>query len=125
MSKIDALKTIWTEVYNQDLDTESIIHKHFNDDYTQCINGVSLNKAEYIKHVISQKQLMNINHIEYIEYLESGNKLFALYKATGMNTDGQQIEGEVISYIEFYNEKISRIHGQVHLLKGNFSDVDM
>ena len=41
------------------------------------------------------------------------------------NIDNQVIEAEVIAYVCFEKTQIIRIHGQVQLIKGNLTDVDM
>ena len=53
------------------------------------------------------------------------DKLFILYHAKGTNIKGDELTAEVISYFEFKDKKLFKIYGQVHLLKGNPSDVDM
>ena len=43
----------------------------------------------------------------------------------GKNSEGSDIEAEVICYFLFQHEQIIKIHGQVRLVKGEFSDIDM
>jgi hypothetical protein len=57
--------------------------------------------------------------------MDQKDKSFILYSAQGENIQGDEIVAEVISYFEFKDQKVFKIHGQVHLLKGNLSDVDM
>jgi hypothetical protein len=57
--------------------------------------------------------------------MSQNDKLFILYNAKCTNTQGDQIIAEVISYFEFKEQKVFKIHGQVHLLQGNQSDLDM
>lgn len=121
----ELLKEIWNSVYDQKLNTEEVINKYFHKNYEQCINGVIMNLTEYIQHVISQRHNMNIDFVEYKNILENGNDLFAIYYPKGKNKNNQAIEAEVIAYFCFENKKLLRIHGQVRLIEGNLSDIDM
>lgn len=125
MSLIDQLKRVWDDVYDLNKDVVEVIETHFHPDYKQCINGVVMNRDEYIDHVISQKENMIVDKIEYLQAVENGDKLFALYMPKGKKRDGAPIEAEVVSYFRFLNEKILEVHGQVRLLSGKPVDVDM
>jgi len=125
MHYADLLKNIWHAVYDPNADTEKMIKQHFHPEYKQCINGIILNRNEYIQHVITQKQNMTILSVDYKHALERENELFALYYAYGKNLTNQPIEAEVIGYFLFEKEQIINIHGQVRLIKGNAADVDM
>ena len=125
MVYIDLLKDIWNSIYDPTMDTNKIIEKFFHPNYEQCINGVTMNRAEYIQHVIEQKKNMKIESIDYQHVIEKGNELFAIYCSKGKNINNLPIEAEVIAYFHFENHQIFRIHGQVRLIKGDFSDADM
>lgn len=125
MNYIDRLKNIWAVVYDPKKDVTAVIEEFFHPDYEQCINGVIMSRREYIDHVMAQKKNMVIEHIEYVHYLEKGEELFALYYVKAKNSEGSDIEAEVISYFQFQDKQILKIHGQVRLTKGDYSDVDM
>jgi len=101
------------------------IEKFFHVDYEQCINGVILDRAKYIDHVVEQKKSMKINSINYTHVMERENELFTIYYPKGQNINNLPIEAEVIAYFRFQNQQIFRIHGQVRLIKGDLADVDM
>jgi hypothetical protein len=119
------IKNICEEIYDPAINAESTIEKYFHPDYEQCINGVILKRREYIQHVIAQRKNIVINHFEYTHHIENKDELFAIYSLKGNNFEGSAIEAEVIAYFQFQEEKIIRIHGQVRLIKGSLSDVDM
>lgn len=125
MSKIDRIKNMWSAIYDPRQNTTSVIDEYFHPEYEQCINGVILSRSEYIHHVIAQKNSMTITHIDYIHHLENGDELFALYRPRGKSAEDSDIEAEVISYFLFRDQQIIKIHGQVRLIKGRYSDVDM
>ncbi len=116
---------IWNMLYDKNQNTKSVIEKFFHDDYTQCINRVIMNRNEYINHVAEQKKNIESMEFKYINYLAQSDEIFIIYSAKGKNIQGNDIEVEVISYFEFKDNKVLKIHGQVHLSKGNPSDVDM
>ncbi|KTD04802.1 hypothetical protein [Fluoribacter gormanii] len=125
MSYTDLLKRIWEFVYEPDLDVTSTVEQYFHPDYEQSINGVIMNRSDYIAHVIEQKRNMRIRHIQYKHIVEVGNEVFALYYPQGVSLNDSTIEAEVIAYFQFKEQKLLKIHGQVRLIKGNLTDVDM
>ena len=122
---IDRLKNIWAEVYRSERDTAEVIEEFFHPDCKQCINGAIAYRPEYVNHVMAQKQNMVVEHIEYTHYIEKGDELFAIYYPKGKNTKGLDIEAEVIGYFKFQGKQILNIQGQVRLIKGEYTDVDM
>jgi hypothetical protein len=65
MNYTELLKNIWDLVYNPEEDTAKVIETYFHKNYKQCINDISMNRTEYIHHVIEQKRNMLIDTIEY------------------------------------------------------------
>lgn len=125
MPYVNFLKEIWNSIYDPGSDLIETINRFFHPEYEQCINGVHMNRAEYIEHVIEQKKNMIVETIDYKNVLEKENELFAIYYPRGRNVDNSPIEAEVIAYFQFTNQQIYRIHGQVRLIKGDLADVDM
>ena len=125
MNNLEQVFHIWRVLYTKDQDPKSVIEKFFHEDYSQSINGVILNRAEYIEHVIEQRKNIQTMEFECKIHMSHNDRLFILYDAKGSNIQGDEVIAEVISYFEFKDQKIFKIHGQVHLLKGNPSDVDM
>jgi hypothetical protein len=85
MSNIELLKEIWDCLYHPTTDVTATIEKYFHSDYEQCINGHTLNRAEYIQHVLAQRETMFIDAIDYKQVLEQGSELFAIYYPSGKN----------------------------------------
>ena len=125
MSNLEQIFHIWKVLYDKNQDPKLIIENFFHEDYTQSINSIILNRSEYINHVIEQRKNIQQMAFEYKIHMDQKDKLFILYNAQGENIQGDEIVAEVISYFEFKDQKVFKIHGQVHLLKGNPSDVDM
>lgn len=125
MSYVALLKQIWESVYAPEKDVSTVIHHYFHPDYTQCINGVEINFDEYISHVQEQKQNMTRIKIDYKHIVQDNNEVFALYYPRGTNNEGLLVEAEVIAYFQFQEQKLKRIHGQVRLIEGRLSDIDM
>lgn len=125
MKHLEHIFQIWNKLYDKDLDATSIIEQYFHNDYTQCINGTVMNRSEYIDHVKEQKKNIQLMEFKCKNYLLQSNELFIIYDAIGKNIQGDDIKAEVISYFEFKDKKVLKIHGQVHLLEGNPSDIDM
>jgi hypothetical protein len=119
------LKNAWKSLYDTQEEVIKTIDKFFHKDYEQCINGVNMNRNEYIHHVIEQKKNMTIDTIDYKHILEKENELFAIYYPEGKNINDLRVKAEVVAYFYFKNHQIFRIHGLVRLINGNLSDVDM
>lgn len=75
----ELLKNLWNSLYDPKIEVFNVVEKFFHQDYEQCINGVSMNRSEYIHHVLEQKRNMRIDTIDYKHILEKGNELFAIY----------------------------------------------
>ncbi len=125
MNNLEQIFHIWQTLYAKVQDPKLVIEEFFHEDYTQSINGVILNRVEYIRHVIEQRKNIQTIEFECKIHMSQNDKLFIIYDAKATNTQGDEIIAEVISYFKFKDQKIFKIHGQVHLLKGNPSDVDM
>ena len=125
MSYKDLLKKVWDSIYDPNQDVVATVEKFFHQNYEQCINGVNMDRTQYIQHVLEQRQNMMIDVIDYKHVLEKGNELFAIYYPKGRNNNNFPVEAEVIAYFRLENQQILRIHGLVRLIKGDLADVDM
>ena len=125
MNNIEQIFHIWNDLYDKNLDPRVVIEKFFHEEYSQNINGVILNRSQYIDHVIEQHKTIESIVFKNKNHLEKSDKLFIIYDAKGKSIEGNDIEAEIISYFEFKDKKVFRIHGHVHLSKGNPSDADM
>jgi len=125
MNHTERLKAVWRDVYDPRQNVTDVIEQYFDEDYTQCINGVTMDRAQYIDHVMEQKKNMVVDTMDYQHIIEKDDELFALYYPKGKNSSGLPVEAEVIAYYQFKHHKILRIHGQVRLIHGDLSDVDM
>jgi hypothetical protein len=119
------LKNIWNSIYTQNTNTSNSIKQFFHPNYEQRINGIVLDREQYIQHVIEQKNNITINSIDYKKILEKENELFAIYYAKGNNKNNAPFEAEIILYARFEDQKIIKMHGQVRLITGSYSDMDM
>lgn len=121
----ELLKDFCRSLYDHKENVITIIDKFIHKDYEQCINGVRLDRIEYINHVIEQRKNITVAVFDYKHILEKKNELFANYYFNGKNVGGSPIKAEVIAYFCFKDNKIFRIHGMVRLVEGGLSDVDM
>ena len=119
------LQDIWQKVYDNNLDTAPTIKQFFHPSFKQCINGEESDLDDFIKHVIAQKIQMIDIHMDYKYLVEEGESVAACYYPIGKNTKGKPIKAEVIAYVEFKNQQIRLIHGQVRYIKGSLADADM
>ena len=70
--------------------------------------------------------IVTLTSVIEISWVKFKTSLMPAGLLSGMAKPGAlQIVAEVMSYFEFKDQKIFKIHGQVHLLKGNPYDVDM
>lgn len=125
MQNIDYFFTMWDVLYDKNQETKTTIENFFHTDYTQTINGSTMNRRDYIDHVIEQKNNLCSMRFKLKKHLAHLDEFFVIYEAEGKNIQEEPIEAEIIAYVQFKDKKIFRIHGQVHLLKGNPVDVDM
>ena len=125
MNYLDLIFQIWQELYDKSKDTKTTIEKFFDNDYSQCINGVYMNLSEYFFHVEEQKKNIQSMSFKLQKSMIQANELFLIYTAEGKTLQNLDIDAEIISYLNFKDNKIFQINGQVRLLKGNPADMDM
>jgi hypothetical protein len=121
----ELLKQTWDSLYDPKTEVIETVKKFFHQDFEQCINGIIMNRDEYIPHVLEQKKNITIDTFDYKHIIEKENELFAIYYPRGKTINSLPIEAEVIAYFRFKNQQIFRIHGLVRLIKGDLADVDM
>jgi hypothetical protein len=119
------LKAFWNAVYDTSVNIDEVFEQFIHEQYSQCINGVTIGRIQYKQHVLQQRKLMTVNKIEYVHILEKDDELFALYYPEGTNSVNMPIKAEVIAYFQFCDEKLLKIQGQVQLIEGSLSDIDM
>ena len=125
MDHIKLIQKMWESLYDKNLNVIDVVDEYFHENYSQCINGATLNRDEYIQHVIEQRKEVDVHEMNYIHLMEKDNEAFALYSIKASNQKNELIKAEVIAYFLFEKNKIINIHGQVHLSSGNLSDIDM
>ena len=125
MNYTDLVKQIWDQIYGPNTKVVNVIENFFHQGYEQCINGVVMNRSQYVDHVLEQRKSMTVDSIDYKHMLEKENEFFAIYYPIGKNANNLPLQAEVIAYFRFEGRKIHRIHGQVRLISGDLSDVDM
>ena len=96
MTYTTLLKNIWNAIYESNTNPTASIKQFFHHNYEQCINGVTLNRDQYIQHVIEQKNSITIDLFDYKKILEKDKELFAMYNVIGNNKDNSPFEAEVI-----------------------------
>ncbi len=79
MRYVELLKKTWSDIYNPELDPSEVVEQYFHVEYEQCINGVSMRRADYVDHVIAQRNSMSVIKIIYKHMMESGNEVFGVY----------------------------------------------
>lgn len=119
----DLLTEIWSAVYNSKTDAVEIIDKFFHKDYKQCINGIKMNRSEYLRHILKERENLILDSIEYIHALEQGNELFAIYIFHAKNRNHNPVKGEVVAYFRFEKQQLAKIYGQVRLVQGILADI--
>lgn len=125
MNHIKLIQKMWGSLYDKNLNVRDAFYEYFHENYSQCINGLTLNRDDYIQHVIEQRKEVDVYEINYTHLMEKDNEAFALYSIKASNQKNELIKAEVIAYSLFEKDKIINVHGQVHLSSGDLSDIDM
>jgi len=116
---------MYNRLYDKYQDARQVVEKFFHEHYVQSVNGLTMSRGEYISHVLEQRNNLSSMKFECQEHLAQDNKIFMIYSANGISTQGEQIEAEVIGFFEFKDKKVIKSCCQVHLIQGKPSDVDM
>ncbi len=125
MTNLEKISRVWDALYDKQNDVRQVIQASFHADYKQSINGVELNRSEYIEHVLEQRRNLDSVTFRYNKHSSEDNKLFAAYHVSAKNLNGESLEAEVIADFEFLDDMLYRINGKVSILHGDPADVDM
>lgn len=125
MTNLEKISKVWDALYDKQNAVEQVVERFFHPEYKQCINGVELNRDEYVAHVSEQRRNLDSVTFRYEEHLSDANKLFAIYYVNGKNASGNDLDAEVIAHFEFMDDMVYRIHGQVRVMHGDPADADM
>lgn len=104
---------------------EDVIAQFFHQNYTQHVNGKTLDYQDFVKHIITLRNTLYDMKITFLHLIGEGNAVSSVHIAEGSKADGQRIKAKVVAYFEFKNDKLILCDELTHLLEGKKEDQDL
>ena len=97
----------------------------FAKNYTQWVDGKSLDYDGFFQHVAALKEVIASAYIEFIEFMVEGDTAADIHDVFVTKKNGETLHVRVIAFFTFENNQIASVREMTHLLKGNESDHDL
>ena len=101
------------------------VRPFFAKNYTQWVDGQSLDYDGFFQHVVALKEVIATAHVEFIEFMVEGDTTADIHDVFVTKKNGETLHVRVIAFFTFENDQIASVREMTHLLKGNESDHDL
>ena len=94
-------------VFSSAMSDEEIMDRYFTPDFSAHIDGVDLDKDQFQSRVGRMRREAIVEHQEFIEMMEEGDRLFSMHSVKGQSlASGQPFETRAIAFFVFKGDKI-------------------
>lgn len=115
---IDALnKIIGNDSYN-----ELEIAEYFSPDYSQTVNGDSLNYEMFVEHIKLLKQTAEHMHVQVVSTAVTDDTVFTHHFVDVLKADRRKSQFEVFARFTLKQQKIVSCHELTRMIKGESMD---
>jgi len=105
---------------------DATLDRYFSPDFRQCVDGVSLSRAEFAQHIRLLRQRLRSGRIEVIEALRDGRRIADRHTVHAWRHDGGEVRAEVLLFGELAADgRICRVDEVTRLLAGAPGDADL
>ncbi|WP_077928340.1 nuclear transport factor 2 family protein [Wohlfahrtiimonas populi] len=101
------------------------VRPFFVKNYTQWVDGKSLDYNGFFQHVVALKEVIATAHVEFIEFMVAGDTAADIHDVFVTKKNGETLHVRVIAFFTFENDQIASVREMTHLLEGNESDHDL
>ena len=128
MSSLE-LKKLIQKIFKETVEniqaTELLYTQYFSKEYTQCVDGVSLNYEAFVAHMKMQKEALKSLKIVFHEMIAEGGKVATFNTVYATRKDAKKVEVQVIALFELRDGKVISCNELTRLVKGEESDRDI
>ena len=94
-------------VFSSEMSDRDIMDRYFTPDFSAHIDGVDLDKDQFQSRVGRMRREAIVEHQEFIEMMEEGDRLFSMHSVRGQSlASGQPFETRAIALFVFKGDKI-------------------
>ncbi|GAA5100829.1 nuclear transport factor 2 family protein [Wohlfahrtiimonas larvae] len=101
------------------------VRPFFSKNYTQWVDGKSLDYDDFFQHVVALKEVIAKAHVEFIEFMVEGDTAADIHDVFVTKKNSEDLHVRVIAFFTFENDQIASVREMTHLLKGSESDHDL
>lgn len=105
--------------------TEETFAKYFSPDYIQLVDGKTFDYSTLVKHMKTQKAVLQSAKITFKYLIAEGNKVSSVHIVDAIKKDGSSIKAQVNALIIIENNKIILCDELTYLIKGSKADQDL
>ena len=120
-----ALQTMFNEVFASLAYDEGTVRKHFSLDYTQTVDGKTLDFEQFCRHIRVQKQAIRSLSITFKTLAQEGDVVFSNHVARAEMVEGRTGEMHIMAEFRFQNGKITACDELTHMVSGHPQDRDL
>lgn len=103
---IELVKTMFTDIIENEKYDEALIKKYFSKDYIQLVDDAQLDLSTFKKHVQVLKAKTLSQSIEVINIAENENSVFTKHFALSKLKNGDKLKHKVLAEFKIRNGKI-------------------
>ena len=93
--------------FSSEMSDQEIMDRYFTPDFSAHIDGVDLDKDQFQSRVGRMRREAIVEHQEFIEMMEEGDRLFSMHSVRGQSlASGQPFETRAIALFVFKGDKI-------------------
>lgn len=118
------LENTFQDLLNPVKDVDAI-RPYFDKDYTQWVDGKMLDYDGFFRHVTALKEVIASAYIEFIEYIEDGDKVADIHDVFVTKKSGEKLHVRVMAFFTFKDQKIASVRELTQLLEGDEADQDI
>ena len=120
------LQNAFTAVIENPVHDPALIQKYFSEDYTQLVDGKTLNFETFNRHMEVLKETMQHLNIQFKTLVQEGNVVFSNHLANGITKEGRSGQMQIIAEFRFNNDdRICYCDELTHQISGDSRDRDM
>lgn len=124
-NKKEILQAMFLDVFSSPVYEEEKLREHFCPEYTQSVDGKTLNFEQFCQHIRVQKQVIKNLTVAFKTLVEDGDIVFSNHVARAEMLDGRTGEIHVIAEFRFKGDKILACDELTHMISGDPQDRDL
>jgi hypothetical protein len=119
------LRAMFQEVFTSPVYNEETVRKYFSPQYSQTVDGKTLDFTQFCQHVQVQKQATKSITIHFKALAEEGDFVFSHHIAKAELCDHRTVKFQIFAEFRFQDGKLIACNELTRMLCGNPDDRDL